>query len=244
MMHQQSDSTDRVETGANCNKQYANCSQPWWHSQITLKHPNGGLEAAMNRSQTNSQQEEGTDANKDMHSAVVPQLDGHCGQEQHRSHHAVPIMPQTMGEYLMPPAQLELVGHSVACASYPYSDPFYGGAVPAYGPQALVHSCFPALHSSRMALPLEMAEEPVYVNAKQYHGILRRRQSRAKAELEKKLIKVRKPYLHESRHQHAMRRARGCGGRFLNTKNTAAAVNGNREAVTNSCKHESVPKVG
>ncbi|CAH2073850.1 unnamed protein product [Thlaspi arvense] len=94
----------------------------------------------------------------------------------------------------------------------------YCGVVSAYGSQ---------MSPGRVMLPLNMGngeDGTIYVNSKQYHGIIRRRKSRAKAVLTNNLSKCRKqPYMHHSRHLHAMRRPRGSGGRFLNTKKDDAA---------------------
>ena len=61
--------------------------------------------------------------------------------------------------------------------------------------------------------------EYIYVNCRQYYRILKRREKRKKLkELYNINENIKKNYIHESRHKHAMNRERGKGGRFLSKK--------------------------
>jgi len=62
--------------------------------------------------------------------------------------------------------------------------------------------------------------QPRFLNPKQYYRIMKRRYQKAKYFQTHVLIKQLTAYKHLSRHQHARRRQRGVGGRFLKREET------------------------
>ena len=114
-------------------------------------------------------------------------------------------------------------------------------------PRQAVPQSMPAPQQAVHQQPEEIAaggaeESPLYVNAKQFHRILKRRVARQKLEEQLRLTsKGRKPYLHESRHAHAMRRPRGPGGRFLTADEVAAMEKGEDPLGLNLGKNGQTP---
>ncbi|CAN8299465.1 unnamed protein product [Cochlearia groenlandica] len=204
---------------------------PWWKNNafgvvpqpVTSGMPsNSGSESndVHSASEDGALNGENDGAWKDSQAATSSRSVDNHGVEGNDSTHLAASMPNMHDQQLVQPP--ELLGHYIACVPNPYQETYYAGMVGAYGQPPLGFRPYLGMPRERTALQVDMAQEPVYVNAKQYEGILRRRKARAKAELERKVIN-RKPYLHESRHKHAMRRARASGGRFAKKSEVEAA---------------------
>jgi hypothetical protein len=132
----------------------------------------------------------------------APGVEGHGGHPEDGGHHGVHGYPEGL-PFGYPPQMAGAEVNAAAVQGYPYM-----------GLGSLQLAQMGSLIQGQQYALLPSSEDAVYVNQKQYHRILKRRQARMKLEARFKVI-PRKEWLHDSRHQHAKNRMRGPGGRFL-----------------------------
>ncbi|KYK56843.1 hypothetical protein DCS_03849 [Drechmeria coniospora] len=159
-----------------------------------------------------------------------PRMAGDNIKKDGRQSPRMGAMPQLQGRRM---SQVTSPGVPNAQVMMNHGGPRPGVAPPQMAPgQQMQHPQSPEMP------PGGAEESPLYVNAKQFHRILKRRVARQRLEEQLRLTsKGRKPYLHESRHNHAMRRPRGPGGRFL-TADEVAAMERDTKSVDDGSKDE------
>ncbi|GER30200.1 nuclear factor Y [Striga asiatica] len=103
-------------------------------------------------------------------------------------------LPNSGTDYLGHQVQMEHHNESLDSASYPFGESYFRKITTVYNPNPVVYPQAMEIASARAVLPLECTENmvPIYVNAKQYHAILRRRKIRARLEAQNKITKSRK----------------------------------------------------
>ena len=107
---------------------------------------------------------------------------------------------------------------------------FSGLATSTLNPSQMYSMMFCGMGSahSKLQLPPEsMDQAPVFVNARQFHRILKRRLTRRNQNWQARKERNRS-YLHESRHRHACNRERGPSGMFLPKAKPAQCAGLNR----------------